>query len=276
MKGFTLIELLVVIAIIAILAAILFPVFAQAREKARAISCLSNEKQLALGFLQYSQDNDEKFPDGINFYWPGGNGWAGQLYSYVKSDNLYKCPDDPGSSIVSYAYNSNNTNPTGAGIDSYSIARYNAPAKTVLLFEAEGNVAAYKPSTGEGDPSVGYNGFSPAGWGAGGFSWVVNGAGVWSTPPTLKAATGYMRGDTASDHAYISKPVGRHQDGANYVMADGHAKTLKPAAVSAGYQNTSATGCGATSQPVDPNTGIVLAAGTECSDSTIAATFSLQ
>ena len=63
-KGFTLIELLVVIAIIAILAAILFPVFAKAREKARQISCLSNMKQIGLGFLQYENDNDEGFPIG--------------------------------------------------------------------------------------------------------------------------------------------------------------------------------------------------------------------
>ncbi|MCW3058828.1 MAG: prepilin-type N-terminal cleavage/methylation domain, partial [Capsulimonas sp.] len=67
-KGFTLIELLVVIAIIAILAAILFPVFAKAREKARQISCASNMKQLALGLLQYNQDNDESMPT-TNIIW---------------------------------------------------------------------------------------------------------------------------------------------------------------------------------------------------------------
>src|SRR6187549_594984 len=84
--GFTLIELLVVIAIIAILAAILFPVFAQAREKARQTACLSNEKQLVLGVLQYVQDYDEVFPsrsrDGINWI-PAG--WASITYPYVKS-----------------------------------------------------------------------------------------------------------------------------------------------------------------------------------------------
>ena len=67
-QGFTLIELLVVIAIIAILAAILFPVFAKAREKARQASCSSNEKQLGLGIIQYVQDNDEMFPQGTRSY----------------------------------------------------------------------------------------------------------------------------------------------------------------------------------------------------------------
>src|SRR5580704_3804273 len=104
--GFTLIELLVVIAIIAILAAILFPVFASAREKARQTSCASNEKQLALAFLQYAQDYDEFMPCGTrdgaadianyasfgNAYNYLGTGWAGELYSYVKSTGVFTCP----------------------------------------------------------------------------------------------------------------------------------------------------------------------------------------
>ena len=65
-RGFTLIELLVVIAIIAILAAILFPVFAKAREKARQITCASNLKQIGLGFTQYIQDYDERLPCGTD------------------------------------------------------------------------------------------------------------------------------------------------------------------------------------------------------------------
>jgi len=103
-SGFTLIELLVVIAIIAILAAILFPVFAAAREKARATACVNNEKQLGLGMLQYVQDYDECPPCGIgaSFTNPptcgswttNGYGWAGQIYPYVKSAPVFTCPDD--------------------------------------------------------------------------------------------------------------------------------------------------------------------------------------
>lgn len=87
--AFTLIELLVVIAIIAILAAILFPVFAQARAKARAISCLSNCKQLGLSYAMYIQDNDEVSPNGRG----GGWEWWTELQPYIKNINLLYCPD---------------------------------------------------------------------------------------------------------------------------------------------------------------------------------------
>jgi prepilin-type N-terminal cleavage/methylation domain-containing protein/prepilin-type processing-associated H-X9-DG protein len=98
--GFTLIELLVVIAIIAILAAILFPVFAQAREKARAISCLSNGKQIGLGLAMYVQDYDEQMPAAFASIPPVNNGTCGtiayenQIAPYVKNKQIYVCPSD--------------------------------------------------------------------------------------------------------------------------------------------------------------------------------------
>jgi prepilin-type N-terminal cleavage/methylation domain-containing protein/prepilin-type processing-associated H-X9-DG protein len=108
-RGFTLIELLVVIAIIAILAAILFPVFAKAREKARQASCLSNVKQIMLSVLSYVQDYDEtlffvhhydQVGDGGRLMWP-----AIRLMPYVKNEQVFLCPSRRGDMYTDYAWN---------------------------------------------------------------------------------------------------------------------------------------------------------------------------
>ena len=90
--GFTLIELLVVVAIIAVLAAILFPVFARARENARRTSCLSNQKQIGLATLQYLQDYDERYMvvDHHSDY-----AWFDPLQPYIKSEQIFRCPSMP-------------------------------------------------------------------------------------------------------------------------------------------------------------------------------------
>src|SRR5687768_3857109 len=91
-SAFTLIELLVVIAVIALLAAILFPVFARARENARRASCQSNLKQIGIGLMQYTQDYDERFPVRLA---TGGNGnYVVPIMPYVKSVQVFKCPSD--------------------------------------------------------------------------------------------------------------------------------------------------------------------------------------
>jgi prepilin-type N-terminal cleavage/methylation domain-containing protein/prepilin-type processing-associated H-X9-DG protein len=99
-RGFTLIELLVVIAIIAILAAILFPVFARAREKARQTSCLSNVKQLGAANLMYLSDSDETYPIGItaNMVTPAASVME-RLDPYVKNRQVRLCPSDPSGAV---------------------------------------------------------------------------------------------------------------------------------------------------------------------------------
>ena len=96
-SAFTLIELLVVVAIIALLSAILFPVFGQVRDKARASACMSNAKQIGLAMLQYTVDNDEKYPSGNESSLGAidGSGWYSNIRPYLKEEGAVVCPSDP-------------------------------------------------------------------------------------------------------------------------------------------------------------------------------------
>jgi prepilin-type N-terminal cleavage/methylation domain-containing protein len=248
-EGFTLIELLVVIAIIAILAAILFPVFAKVREKARQTSCLSNEKQIGLGLLQYIQDNNDTEPlpsNGNNPQW-WACGWASTIYPYVKSTAVFKCPDDPTVSTapfvtVSYAFNQNLR-----GVDGYAdgvVSAQTAPASTVALCEVSGisavitseatgpaatpyqNTQDLSPVTNGNNFLFGYNASNPA-------NNPMLETGELGNPP-VTSAEGKGTVAPAFPGYDPANPSGRHTQGSNFIMNDGHAKWLKPAAVSPG------------------------------------------
>lgn len=179
-KAFTLIELLVVIAIIALLAAILFPVFARARENARRSSCQSNLKQLCLGMKQYTQDFDERFP--IDIVRPAGDpgpyGWADAIQPYVKSEQLLQCPSDtiapPTVEPISeqqqytdYFYNMGLARGNGGGTRIGALeSQLDFPSLTIALgdFSNTRTSSAEAWSTDRGGPGTGLASSTNPGW----------------------------------------------------------------------------------------------------------------
>jgi prepilin-type N-terminal cleavage/methylation domain-containing protein/prepilin-type processing-associated H-X9-DG protein len=223
--AFTLIELLVVIAIIAILAAILFPVFAKAREKARGASCLSNCKQLALAAMQYSQDNDETYPCQSSLQWgrdpnqPWGryytqgpaatriSFWAA-ISPYAKSNQVVGCPSDTSTTAFSMTAGGRQSfvlagpvfwNSTDGSINNITVANgrlaaIKAPANCLLFCEWAGSDTERMISPLD-------------------YDWAYN---------NRTGGTGLTQWTA----------LNRHMDGANHVFCDGHAKWAQPLSVS--------------------------------------------
>jgi prepilin-type N-terminal cleavage/methylation domain-containing protein/prepilin-type processing-associated H-X9-DG protein len=205
--GFTLIELLVVIAIIAILAAILFPVFARARENARRAGCMSNLKQITLGMMQYSQDYDERLPA-----YNGGStrGGVSPFYHvaidpYVKSRQLYRCPSA--------------RDLTGATWESlqYPTYGFNGQGGSGYMYQYEGTALAEIE-----EPSITWmlveQTYSSA-------RWLSNG---WGSATTTFASV-----SRPEDADKFLKEL--HLDGSNIGFADGHVKWVKNGHGGVGY-----------------------------------------
>lgn len=239
-RAFTLIELLVVIAIIAILAAILFPVFAQAREKARQTSCLSNTKQLAQAVAMFTQDHDELLPKA--FYndvvdgdtgMPWNTGWDAAIYPYIKNTQVFLCPsDNSGRTYVAASadasrrspaegltlptsYRLNASNQPRAAWDPTSLSMLDRPAEAILIAES---------TTGVDEAN--YN--QLATWDSENRNFVCGAPNNVYTNNVAFDRHGKVAGRNESTWrvATAENRPGSDRGFSNYVFADGHAKAM--------------------------------------------------
>jgi prepilin-type N-terminal cleavage/methylation domain-containing protein/prepilin-type processing-associated H-X9-DG protein len=225
-SGFTLIELLVVIAIIALLAAILFPVFARARENARRTSCQSNMKQLGLAVIQYTQDNDGRIPaaNTLDTIWGthAGSpaGWE-PFDPYLKSKQILFCPSAQQITTASrqqnygiaVTYYANRNNSTGLAYQygTYPLDAIPYPSLTCMIGE-----------TG-----------------------VASASGGWHFDPNSKGGAAEFD-NTSRTCPSANLYQNRHFDGSNYVYIDGHVKWIKSDVVDAVYTAQTSAGTGIT------------------------------
>jgi len=201
-SGFTLIELLVVIAIIAILAAILFPVFARAREKARQTSCLSNVKQLVLGTMMYVQDYDERFFDDL--YIPGAPyacgppcynqcWWRFKVQPYVKNFQMMSCPSGQALDWSSYYVQGQGNYGYNTWLANQSYGSIPAPAGRILISDTR--------------------------------HWAI--PACWPQNVAYPNQPAYVQCGASSNPGNMNENATRHNGGSNIGFADGHAKWMK-------------------------------------------------
>jgi len=217
-RGFTLIELLVVIAIIAILAAILFPVFARARESARRTSCSNNVKQIVIGIKQYINDNDELYPlaGGVTGVTPYG--WAEASQPYIKSVQVLQCPSESTGAV---------TGPTVVGYSDY-FYNSNLSSKNESQINFVSNVIA------AGDATAGTAANVDDGC-------TTNNVATCADPVgSIATFTGGYSPQNTTGIAQLGA-ANRHLDGANYGFADGHVKWFG-AATNAGVVSQTQSG----------------------------------
>ena len=226
-SAFTLIELLVVIAIIAILAAILFPVFAQAREKARQTACLSNGKQMATALLMYTQDYDETLPMATYSPWCGLAvndfripKWMDMLYPYIKNEAVFTCPSFPGDAANHQKYVYQPATCVGARATQYGTYSLNGVYPAMTAVSAHGPAGLALPAISLPADTIFLNE---------GGDWGVNRNAVtgWTANPVMdKTASPISLRTTIGGQSVI---VGKmfHSGGMNNVFCDGHAKWLR-------------------------------------------------
>ena len=211
-QAFTLIELLVVIAIIAILASILFPVFARARENARRASCQSNLKQIGLGIMMYVQDNDDTYP--MTYNYATAATWIEVTQPYVKSIQLFRCPTSGAEQVYNGAdvYNGN------YGANQLVMPFSNASPSTIKMAYLQRAAGIYMLM----DSGIYYVRYGR----------MITSNASWEYLPGMGEGGGTcaINASTYPDNVSDCKS-GRHFGGVNVAFADGHVKWLKSSVV---------------------------------------------